>query len=504
MNIAHLLLRAARVHPQRPALALGDRVQADYAGLAGRVGRLAAGLAQRLKPGDRVGLVMKNCPAYLELMFACWHAGLVVVPINARLHPKELEFILIDSGARLCFATADLYAELAPLPLAGLDEMIDVDGAGHMPLFAAAPMEIATRAADDAGWLFYTSGTTGRPKGVTLSQRNMMAAVLNYLADVDRIEPGDTIIHAAPMSHGSGFYILPHVARAGLNVVPASGGFDPEEIFDLLRVHRGVTMFAAPTMVRRLVEHPGDADTSGLKTLVYGGGPMYVADCEAALRRFGFKLAQIYGQGESPMTITCMDKALHADVDHPRYAQRLASVGHAFSGVEVRVADAGDRPLPAGEIGEILVRGDVVMAGYWNNPAASAETLRDGWLHTGDVGSLDEDGFLTLKDRSKDVIISGGSNVYPREVEEVLLRHPAVSEVSVVGQADPEWGEVVIAFVVPRGGAPDGTELDALCLDNIARFKRPKRYVMVDALPKNNTGKVLKMRLREMLAKGKP
>jgi long-chain acyl-CoA synthetase len=203
------------------------------------------------------------------------------------------------------------------------------------------------------------------------------------------------------------------------------------------------------------------------------------------------------------MTITCLDKALHADLAHPRYEQRLASVGHAFTGIELRVADADDQPLPAGEIGEILVRGDTVMAGYWNNPAASAETLRNGWLHTGDVGNLDEDGFLTLKDRSKDVIISGGSNVYPREVEEVLLRHPAVSEVSVVGQSDPEWGEVVVAFVVPRDTAPDSAELDALCLDNIARFKRPKRYVLVDALPKNNTGKVLKTSLRELLADGR-
>ncbi|MDP2134110.1 MAG: AMP-binding protein, partial [Sulfuritalea sp.] len=166
----------------------------------------------------------------------------------------------------------------------------------------------------------------------------------------------------------------------------------------------------------------------------------------------------------------------------------------------VRVGDAGDNPLPPGEIGEVLVRGDTVMAGYWNNPAATAETLRHGWLHTGDVGSMDADGFLTLMDRSKDVIISGGSNIYPREVEEILLRHPAVSEVSVVGQRDAEWGEIVIAFIVPRGAAPDSAELDALCLANIARFKRPKRYVVVDALPKNNTGKVLKIRLRELLA----
>ena len=498
VNVAHLLARAAQIHPQRPALAHGERLLANYAELAARVARLAAGLAARLQPNDRVGLVMKNCPQYVELMFACWHAGLVAVPINAKLHPKELEFILADSGTRLCFATTDLHAAIAPLSVAGLEQVIDVDGPTYAGLFAAEPMPVAPRAANDAAWLFYTSGTTGRPKGVTLTMRNLMAAILNYLSDVDTIAPGDAILHAAPMSHGSGFYMLPHVAHAGVNVIPESGGFDPAEIYSLLQVHRGVSLFAAPTMVKRLVEHPGEADSAGLKTIIYGGGPMYVADCKAALQRYGFKLVQIYGQGESPMTITCLDKALHADTAHPRYEQRLASVGHAFTGVEVRVADADDRPLPAGEIGEILVRGDTVMPGYWNNPAASAETLRNGWLHTGDVGSLDEDGFLTLKDRSKDVIISGGSNIYPREVEEVLLRHPAISEVSVVGQADPEWGEIVIAFIVPRGQAPDSAELDVLCLDNIARFKRPKRYVVIDSLPKNNTGKVLKTRLREL------
>ena len=500
INLAHLLARAARLHPQLPALARGTRLLANYAELGARVARLAGGLAARLQPNDRVALVMKNCPAYLELMFACWHAGLVVVPINAKLHPKELEFILADCGARLCFASGELHPALAGLAGGALEQVIDADGPGYAGLGAAATIPIASRAAGDAAWLFYTSGTTGRPKGVTLTLRNLMAALLNYFSDVDEIAPGDTIIHAAPMSHGSGFYMLPHVAHGGLNVIPESGGFDPAEIYQLLQVHRGVTMFAAPTMVKRLVDHPVAADSSGLKTIVYGGGPMYVADCQAALARFGNKLVQIYGQGESPMTISCLDKALHADTSHPRYEERLASVGHAFTGVEIMVADRDDNPLPAGEIGEILVRGDTVMAGYWNNPAASAETLRHGWLHTGDVGSLDQDGFLTLKDRSKDVIISGGSNIYPREVEEVLLRHPAVSEVSVVGQADAEWGEIVVAFIVARGAAPDSAELDALCLDNIARFKRPKRYVVVDALPKNNTGKVLKTSLRELLA----
>ncbi len=499
MNPALLLSRAARLHGPRPALAAGARVVASYAEFAARVARLAGGLAVRLAPGARVGLVMTNCPAYAEAMFACWHAGLVAVPINAKLHPKELEYILGHSGCRLCFATPDLFPAVAGLAVPGLADVVETGSAAWDALFAA-PIEVAERAASDPAWLFYTSGTTGRPKGVTLTQRNLMAAILNYFADVDAIAPGDAIIHAAPMSHGSGFYMLPHVARGGLNVTPESGGFEPAEIFELLRAHRGVTMFAAPTMVKRLVEHRDGGALPGLKTIVYGGGPMYVADCRAALARFGNVLVQIYGQGESPMSISCLPRADHADTAHPRYLERLASVGPAFTGVELRIADADDQPLPPDEIGEVLVRGDTVMAGYWDNPAATAETLRGGWLHTGDVGRMDADGYLTLKDRSKDVIISGGSNIYPREVEEVLLRHPAVAEVSVVGQVDAEWGEVVIAFVVPRGPAPGTAELDALCLDHIARFKRPKNYVMVDALPKNNTGKVLKTALREMLA----
>jgi len=504
VNVAHVLVRSAHAYPALPALARGARVTCSYAELAARVSRLAAGLASRLAPNDRVALVMKNCPQYVELLFACWHAGLCAVPVNAKLHPRELEFILANSGARICFATADLVDAVAPLEasVACLEETIDVDGRRYAALCAGAPMPVAVRAAGDAAWLFYTSGTTGRPKGVTLTQKNVMAAILNYFSDVDAIAPGDAIIHAAPMSHGSGFYMLPHVAHAGLNVVPESGGFDTPEIYALLQAHRGVTMFAAPTMVKRLVDFPGDTDTRNLKTIVYGGGPMYVADCKAALARFGYKLAQIYGQGESPMTITAMGKAIHAATEHPRYEQRLASVGQAFTGLEVMVADSDDRPLPSGAIGEILVRGDPVMAGYWANPAASAETLRNGWLHTGDVGSLDEEGFLTLKDRSKDLIVSGGSNIYPREVEEALLLHPGVSEVSVVSKSDPEWGEIVVAFIVARGqGAdrPDTAALDALCLDHIARFKRPKAYRFVEVLPKNSTGKVLKTELRKLL-----
>jgi long-chain acyl-CoA synthetase len=266
------------------------------------------------------------------------------------------------------------------------------------------------------------------------------------------------------------------------------------EIFRLFDAWPKSSMFAAPTMVKRLIESPADCNQTNIRTVVWGGAPMYVEDALRALDRFGPRFAQIYGQGESPMTITVLPKEDIAARAHPRWRERLASAGRPYACIEVMVADADDRPLPAGETGEILCRGDTVMAGYWRDAEATATTLRGGWLHTGDVGAFDADGYLTLKDRSKDVVISGGSNIYPREIEEVLLRHPAVREVSVIGRPDREWGEVVVAYVV---GAADAGELDALCLSAVARFKRPKDYVFVPSLPKNNYGKILKTELRE-------
>jgi acyl-CoA synthetase (AMP-forming)/AMP-acid ligase II len=225
---------------------------------------------------------------------------------------------------------------------------------------------------------------------------------------------------------------------------------------------------------------------------------MYLSDCLSAIDCFGPRLYNLFGQGESPMTITGLSKSVHADSDHPRYRERLASCGAPRMGVDLRIVDEEGRLLAPGEVGEVATRSDCVMAGYWNKPEASAEALRGGWLHTGDLGSLDDEGFLTLRDRSKDLIISGGSNIYPREIEEVILRDPRVLECSVVGRPHADWGEEVVAFVVPRPGeAIAEGELDALCLDNVARFKRPKDYRFVDSLPKNNYGKVLKRELRE-------
>ena len=339
-----------------------------------------------------------------------------------------------------------------------------------------------------------------------LTHRNLLAMTLSYLADVDRITPADCILHAAPMSHGSGLYIAPHVARGAAQIIPPSGGFDAAEVFDLIEALPGATIFAAPTMVKRLIGSPaaGRADTTNLKTIVYGGAPMYLADLDGAHALFGFKLAQIYGLGESPMTITTLSKADHADHAQPRYRERLGSAGKAYTAVEVLVVDDKGRSLPADEVGEVIVRGDTVMSGYWQDPSATAKSLRDGWLHTADLGSIDADGYLTLKDRSNDLIISGGSNIYPREVEEVLLHHPDVAEVSVVGRPDREWGEIVVAFVVPkRERTPDSNALDSHCLDHIARFKRPKEYYFVATLPKNNYGKILKTELRRTLEAGR-
>jgi len=484
MNLVHLLLRSARWQPDRPALAVGKRPVRTYGEMASRVAKLASGLGNqfKLKKHDRVALAMKNCPEFYEVLFACWHAGIAAVPMNAKLHAKEFAYILENSGAKLCFVTPDLQPAV-PSGIAVEDAMGGTE---------SSPADVEP---DDVAWLFYTSGTTGVPKGAMLTHRNMLFQTHAYFADIDKLAPGDSALHPAPLSHGSGLYGLPHFAAGAVNVIPESGHFEPAEIFELLDHWPNASFFAAPTMIVRLLASPAARTPRNLKTVTYGGAPMYVADCERAIELFGARLFQLFGQGEAPMTITGLPQEFH------RLRKNLETCGYARTGVEVRIFDGQDRELPAGEVGEIVTRSDCVMKGYWQNPEATARAKRGGWLHTGDVGSLDAEGFLTIKDRSKDMIISGGANIYPREIEEVLLRHPAVAECSVVGREHPEWGEEVVAFVVKRH--PVGTdELDHLCLDNIARFKRPREYRFVEALPKNNYGKVLKTELRRLLRDG--
>ena len=507
MNIAALLAKAALTFPHKPAISWGKEQWSDYADLHRSAGLIGQALREDygLEPGDRVAIAMPNRPEFLQAQFGIWYAGLVAVLVNSKLHPSEFDYIFENSGARVCFTAPELALDLEKLAESSstLETVISAGSERYEALLAHKELACESRAPKDPAWLFYTSGTTGRPKGAMLSHRNLMVMTLSYFADIDPISYQDGVLHAAPLSHASGFYGLPHIAKAANNIIPKSGGFDPEEIFDLLTRYSGVTLFGAPTMLVRLMNHPGiaSADLSNLKMIYYGGAPMLVADVEKALDIFGSKLVQIYGQGEAPMTISYLPRHFYADRDHPRFAQRISSAGIARTDVEIRIVDENHNPLPTGEAGEILVRGDVVMLGYWNNPDATEAALKGGWLHTGDIGSIDVEGFLTLMDRSKDMIISGGTNIYPREIEEVLLRHEGVHEVSVVGRPHADWGEEVVAFVVRNPGSNVGSEtLDKLCLDNIARFKRPKEYFFEDALPKNNYGKIMQRDLRDRLA----
>jgi acyl-CoA synthetase (AMP-forming)/AMP-acid ligase II len=506
MNIASLLIKSAQAFPGQIALARGETPHLTYRNLLRKASVMATHLRYRIKlqPGDRVAFAMTNCVESIEIMYAIWHAGLVAVPMNARLHPREFAFILLNSGARVCVVTPDLAESIGAIKgdCPTLERIVETATRDYTFMAVGDPVQVADAAPTDPAWLFYTSGTTGRPKGATLTHRNLLAMSLNYYADVDRPQPGGSILHVAPISHGSGLWNFPMLGRGVTQVFPESGRYEVPETVALLRRWPDATIFLAPTMVKRLIDHPSAAEIrpGEIRTISYGGAPMYVSDLKKSLDLLGNVMVQLYGQGESPMTITHLSRAEHANRDHPRWEQRLASAGIADSCVEVRVVDEDGRPMPVGEIGEIVVRGETVMAGYWQDVQATARSLRQGWLWTGDVGCFDEDGFLTLKDRSKDMIISGGSNIYPREIEDVLNTHPAVAECSIVGRPHPEWGEEAVAFVVLREGRQASpAELDALCLDNIARYKRPKDYRFIDALPKNNYGKILKTELRKQL-----
>jgi long-chain acyl-CoA synthetase len=502
MPLTAALSAMARATPNAPAITADD-VTLSYGAFEHYVAAIAGALRRTygLVQGNRVGLFMENCGAYFPLLYGCWRAGLAAVPINNKLHPKEFAWIVQNAGVKLVLISPKLAQSLGSeaddLPhtvvLGTREHQALID---HDDVITNSPMSPEAEA-----WLFYTSGTTGRPKGAILTHRALLFACHAYYADIDFLDQRDCMLHAAPLSHGSGLYGLAHISKGSHQII--HDGFEPAAILDVFTQQQNVSMFAAPTMVTRLVNHPRAGDGApGLKCLIYGGAPMYVADLQMALQRFGPRMYQLYGQGESPMTITGLSKAMHADSGHPRFLERLGSVGNARTGVDWKIVDDTGRALPDGEIGEIVTRSDCLMAGYWANADANAAALRDGWLWTGDRGSRDADGFLTLKDRSKDMIISGGSNIYPREIEEVLLQHASVVECAVVSRPHADWGEEVIAFVVTRSGAPapEPAELDLHCLAHIARFKRPKGYRFVSALPKNNYGKVLKTNLRAQLA----
>ena len=369
MNIAGMLLRSAARFPGRPAISQGTSVLLDYCGLARRSSGLARSLRETfgLKRGDRVGIVMPNAPQYLEVLFAIWQAGLIAVPMNARLHSREITYILQSSESKVCFVSSETEASVADAvnDVEALERVVATGAQDYEKLVGADALPMESVALGDPAWLFYTSGTTGRPKGATLSHRNLLQMAIAHYADIDQMGPLTTMVHVAPLSHGCGLWSIASVGRSANNVVLESGSYDAEEVCRLIAAWPSISMYHAPTMLKRLINTPsiGTSDTTNLRTLIYGGSHMYMADLQRSLEVLGPKLVQIYGQGESPNTISLLDKSEHARRDHSRYLERLGSAGVARSGVEIRIADSEDRPLPPGELGEVLVRGDIVMLG---------------------------------------------------------------------------------------------------------------------------------------------
>jgi long-chain acyl-CoA synthetase len=494
-NLAGLIDGPARRLTDRPAVLDGDRPVFTWAGLAEDVARRAGGLRTHhgVRPGDRVALVARNSAAYLSSLLAVWHAGAVAVPIAARLHAREVADLLADCSAVLCLTDDGLAGALAERT----GTRLHVLGTREDDLGNADPVPARTRAATDDAWLFYTSGTTGRAKGARLSHANLLAMAGAYFADVAPVDARDTLLHVAALSHASGLFALSFLGRGATQVLPASGGFEAGELLDLVAAHHRSTFFLPPVLLRRLLagRELADLDARRVGTVLVGAAPVRAEDLRAGVAAFGPRVWNGYGQGETPNTITCMTTAeVAASLDHP---DRLTSVGTARFATCVRVVDEDDRELPPGEAGEVVVAGPTVMAGYLGRPDATAEALHGGWLHTGDVGRFDAEGYLTLVDRAKDVVITGGYNVYPREVEDVLAADPAVADVAVIGVPDEQWGERVVAVVVPRKGRHvDPAALDARCLAALARHKRPREYVVRAELPRNPAGKVLKTVLR--------
>lgn len=513
MNSFAFLEKSARHRPKGLALIQGEESQ-TYSEFRDRA--LAVGgnlLAMGCEKGDRIAFCLANSPRIMEVIFGCFAAGLVVVPVNARLHVREMAYIVGDSGAKVLVhgpeyqdgivANHELFSGVQRVCTGAADGARSFESLlDPAPALAAA----VDAAPEELCWLFYTSGTTGKPKGAMWNHRMVRCVIMNYLADLHNIQPGEMVLHCAPMSHGSGIVALPAVARGAVNAITETSSFDVESLLaTVARLQVSHIAFMAPTQIVKMLEDyvPGRDDISSLQAICYGGAPIYVEQLKQAIKIFGSIFVQLYGQGEAPITITGMTKEAHwrlLEADD----SRLGSAGQVRTDVEAHCVDQDDSPLPPGEAGEVVVRGDVVMPGYWNNPAASAEALREGWLHTGDIGYFDEEGYLFLLDRAKDMVISGGNNIYPREVEEVIIQHPGVAACVVFGVPHDYWGEAVHAVVVAKENETlTAEEIIAFCGDHMAGYKKPKAVDFVEALPISGYGKVLRREVREKYWKGR-
>lgn len=512
MNLANFLHQAARRHGGEIGFVWGEATW-TWADLERRVNAMAAALvANGIGKGDRVLVQSKNCNQMFESMFACFQVGAVWVPANFRQTPDEVAYLAQSSGASALICHRDFpdhaatVREAAPeirfvisIGESAFGEDYDALVARH----SGTGVRIASVEHDDPCWFFFTSGTTGRPKAAVLTHGQMAFVVTNHLCD---LMPGtthrDASLVVAPLSHGAGVHQLTQVARGAKTVMLSSERFDIDEAWRLVERWRITNLFTVPTIVKLLIEHPSvDAyDHSSLRYMIYAGAPMYREDQKHALRKLGKVLVQYFGLGEVTGNITVLPTALHDPDDGPDV--KIGTCGYERTGMQVSIQDESGRELAPGETGEICVCGPAVFAGYYDNPEANAKAFRNGWFRTGDLGHVDEEGFLYITGRASDMYISGGSNVYPREIEEKILTHPAIAEVAVLGVPDRTWGEVGVAVCVRRTQADvSESELLAWMEGKVARYKLPKQVFFWDALPRSAYGKITKKDIRSELEK---
>ncbi len=517
MNLGHLMTQAAQRYGERTALVWG-RDSWTWSELNGRIDALAAGLSARgIGKGDAILVLSRNSNQMFESMWATFKLGAVWVPCNFRLTPPEVAYLGVASGAK-AMLYEDIFAghvDAVRAEASNLEQVICVGSAGDgetgyediVSEHGGACFSEALVEHDDPCWYFFTSGTTGRSKAAVLTHGQMCFVVNNYLADqMPGLGPDDASLIVAPLSHGAGVHAMPQVVRGAKSVMLPGSSFDEEAVWRLIEEHAVANMFTVPTILTRMVRHPSvdRYDHSTLRHVIYAGAPMYREDQVAALKKIGKVIVQYYGLGEVTGSITYLPAEAHSIVDEE---MPVGSCGFARSGMEIAIRDPEGAILPADTRGEICVRGPAVFAGYLNNPEANAKVFKDGWFHTGDLGYLDDRGFLYLTGRASDMYISGGSNVYPREAEEVLLTHPGVEEVAVLGVPDPKWGEAGVAVVVrssrEEGGSLSKEELLGHLEGRLSRYKFPQIFVFWDELPKSGYGKVPKHLIRdELYARG--
>ncbi|MDH3232648.1 MAG: long-chain-fatty-acid--CoA ligase [Alphaproteobacteria bacterium] len=509
-TLADMIENNAHKYPNEPAFRFADR-RLTHAEFAERARRLASAWHLRgLRRQDRISILSQNRLEFYEVYGAGELAGYITGTVNWRLAPPEMAYVIRDTAPKVLIFEeqyAETVAALRPqldtvehyvcidgdVDFAERFEDVVASGSPDGPPFRATP--------DDIAYLIYTSGTTGKPKGVILGQREELAAAEILGSDM-RCYPDDRFLLMMPLFHiGAKILQIAQHWRAGY--VVQQQGFDPEAVLRTIQEEQITITHMAPTMIQTLIESPAvhDYDVSSLRMVVYAAAPMPLPVLRRALEIFGPIFQHQYGQTEGPgTTLLCHQ---HRPDGTERDRELLTSVGQPSPTVRLRIVDDEARDLATGEVGEILIQSAAMMRGYWNNTVATIETRRDDWIHTGDIGRLDEEGYLYLVDRKKDMIISGGENIYSREVEEALVKHAAVSEAAVIGVPDEKWGEAVKAVVVLRAeSGATAEELIEHCKTLIASYKKPKHLVFTDELPKVPSGKVNKVRLRELFGAG--